>query len=141
MNFFSLYNYWYLVGYWLSVVIRYFLIFVCSLAHGHQVWTPPMCTLLYTTLGGNLITHPSCPTLSNQDKRCNVYKNCNRLLIAYHSMHHKYMKIYLKLSNKIMYFTTQSTGFALCIFGGRIRTKNEKKRIFNKLRFFWWKTV
>ena len=24
----------------------------------------------------------------------------------------------------------------LCIFGGRIRTKNEKKRIFNKLRFF-----
>ena len=25
---------------------------------------------------------------------------------------------------------------ALCIFGGRIRTKNEKKRIFNKLRFF-----
>ena len=43
------------------------------------------------------------------------------------------VKAYLELArDKYKYSLDQ----ALCIFGGRIRTKNEKKRIFNKLRFF-----
>ena len=60
MNCFSLFYFWFIFH--MIAVIRYFLIFECSLVHGHQVWTGPTVHL-YTTLGGNLTTHPSCPTI------------------------------------------------------------------------------
>ena len=48
--------------------------------------------------------------------------------------------LFINMPDKLSHFLSielnEKFSTPLCIFGGRIRTKNEKKRIFNKLRFF-----